>query len=106
MGVWFEKYNEKLEVFTAGKEYCLILSTFFFTYTSRGFAGLSAIDFFERGWEGRGGVSRGKNEGSFLKQPSALAHRGIKLEYSRQKSFGIYILFRNKTKIKHEAINT
>ena len=64
MGAWFR-------VFTAGKEYCLTLNTFFFTHKSRGFTGLSAIDFFER----EGGLSRGKKEGSFVKQPSALAQR-------------------------------
>ena len=62
MGAWFQ-------VFTAGKEYCLTLNTFFFTH--RGFTGLSAIDFFER----EGGLSRGKKEGSFVKQPSALVQR-------------------------------
>ena len=42
-----------------------------FLHAHRGFTGLSAIDFFER----EGGLSRGKKEGSFVKQPSALAQR-------------------------------
>ena len=95
---WFEEYNENLEGFTSGKEYWIQISSRTQTEILQCYLRWT----FSRR---KGCLSGGKKERSSVKHSSARAHRGIKLEYSRQKTVWEFnFSLRNKAKLNLEIL--